>query len=237
MAEEQKSNVGVVLVNDLGLYSSKYFMPLQQLWNKKVDWSYLIINVSYFNENNNNFTPPRKPFDNNWRPPEYGKPLLLIANGQVPPALAEMYKKTYSLDGKFGKIADLGYLCVPDIDKICQYLSSRNPILQNRAMQIMERDKMFIDLTYTALQIQGDIKDKDLREATTKSIFKALMRGLRYIPLDEQLKLPEILVNRTEQLKLAKSSEQKYAEAVQSASKNIYDDGLRHYYQPRTQDR
>ena len=235
MAETQKSNVGVVLINDLGLYNTRFFIPLQRLQGKREDVSFLIANVQYINNTNSKLTPPTEPFDNNWRPPEYGKPLFLIKENKVPAKLAKLYLNTYSLDGKFGKIANLGYLCVPDIEKVCKYLTSPNPIIQRQAVQILERDKTVIDLIYTALEIQDDIQDQKLREKTTESIFLALVDGLKGAPLSHKFNLPKVLTSRTERLKISQGSEQKYAEITQEAAKNVFLEGRSLVYPQQTQ--
>ncbi len=237
MAETKKSNVGVVLVNDLGLYNTRFFIPLQRLQGKREDMSFLIINLQYVNNTNSKLTPPKEPFDNNWRPPEYGKPLFLIKENRVPAKLAKLYLDTYSLDGKFGKIADLGYICVPDIEKVCKYISSPNPIIQRQAAQILERDKTVIDLLYTALELQDDIQDQKLREKTTQSIFLALVDGLKGAPLSHKFDLPKVLTSRTERLKLAQGSEQKYAEITQTAAKNVFLEGRSLAYPQPSQSR
>lgn len=235
-ARNKKSNVGVVLVNDLGFYM-KYFHPLNELLDKKGDCSFLIVNANYFHPTNTQVSPPKWPYDNPWRPPEYGKPLVLIADGKVPKDLAEMYKMTYSLDGKFGKIADLGYLCVPDIEKICQYLSSNSSILQKQAMKIMQRDKSIIDMVYTALEIQDDIKNEKLRKQTMDSYFHAIWYGVCPLPLEYGINLPSVLINRNERLRLAEGSEEKYAELVQTASKTVLDEGRQIMNKQRQQSR
>lgn len=201
------------------------------------DRSFLITNVQYFHNTNSRLNPPKQPFDNNWRPPEYGKPLMLIAEKQVPENLAKMYLDTYSLDGKFGKLVEPGYLCVPDIEKICRYLTSSNPVFQKRAMLIMQRDKTVIDLACAALEVQKDIKDKALREKTTSAIFFALIDGLRSAPLEYKFNLPKVLTDRSERVRQAGGKEQKYAEIMQNASKQVYDEGRAQANSPRVQSR
>lgn len=227
MAEKQKSNVGVVLVNNLGSYNKRYFYPLQRIMGHAEDLSFLIANLRYFSNTNDTLEPPKQLFDNDWRPPEYGKPLFLIKEGEIPENLAKMYLDIYSLDGKFGKLVDLGYLCVPDIDKICQYLTSGSPFMQKRAIMMMQRDKTVIDLAYTALEVQSDIKDKTLREKTTRSIFYALIDGLRDAPISYKFELPKVLTDRQERLKLAGGDEQKYALITQESAKEVFKEGRR----------
>ncbi len=217
MANNQKSNVGVVLVNNFGFYTAKYFRPLQHVWGWTDDLSFLITNVQYFRNTCTNLTPPQQPFDKDWRPPEFGKPLMLIKENKVPEDLAKMYMDTYSLDGKFGKLVEPCYLCVPDIDKICQYMTSPNKFLQERAKLMMQRDKTVIDLAYTALEIQKDIKDDKERKETTQAIFYTILNGLRDAPLDHKFTLPKVLTDRQTRLNDAVNSKQSIAQITQNA--------------------
>lgn len=234
MAENQSKNVGVVLINNLGLYSSKYFIPLRKLLGRTEDVSFLIINVHYFNSCCRDMAPPKQPFDNNWRPPEYGKPLFLIKEKKVPEKLAKLYQEVYSLDGKFGKIADKCYICAPDIDKICQYLTSANPIIQKHAEQILQRDKVVIDLTYAALEVEEDIKDPKLREETIKKIMHTASDAMRGVPLDYKFNLSPIITDRNERLKYAQNSEQKYAEIMQTEVQKVFEIGKNFLIHPQT---
>jgi len=217
MATQQKSNVGVVLVNNFGFYSAEYFRPLQLVWGRREDLSFLITNVQYFRNTRTNVTPPAQPFDRDWRPPEFGKPLMLIADKAVPDDLAKMYLETYSLDGKFGKLVGPGYLCAPDIDKICHYMTSPNKNVQRLAMQMMQRDKTVIDLACTALEIQNDIQDKKTREDTTQAIFYTLTNGLRDAPLDHKFTLPAVLTDRKTRQNYARANGQSIAEVTKNA--------------------
>lgn len=231
MATQNKMNVGVVLINDLGLYGTEYFIPLQNIQGTRKDISFLITNVQYFNNTNSNLAPPSEPFDNNWRPPEYGKPLYLIRQNKVPAKLAKAYLDTYSMEGKFGKIADKGYMCAPDIDRICKFLTSSNPIIQRQALQILQRDKVVIDLTYSALEVSEDIKDPALRDKTVELIFRTIIDGLKCAPLSHQFDLPKIIVDRETRKKAAAGSEQAYADMMQAAVKSVFDEGKTCAYQ------
>jgi len=237
MAENRKSNVGVVLINNLGVYNKNYFVPLQNIWGKADDHSFLIANLQYFYNTNSTLEPPHRTFENSWRPPEYGKPLFLIKENQVAVQLARQYVATYSLDGKFGKIADKCYICAPDIEKICKYISSRNPIMQRRASQIMARDKVVIDLLYTALEVSEDISDKTLREKTIRPIFDTIIDGLKVAPLSYKFDLPSVLLDRDERIRLANKSEQRYAEITQNATKSVFREVRALEYGHKTQTR
>lgn len=225
MAEKRQTNVGVVLINDLGLYTTKYFIPLQNIQGTHLDVSFLIANIHYFCNNNRSLTPPNMPFDNNWRPPEYGKPLYYIKEKRVPEKLARAYLDAYSLDGKFGKIAKLGYLCVPDIEKVCQYLTSKNTLVQRQALQILHRDKTVIDLLYSALEASEDLKNEQLRGDVIKSVCKTITEALNYAPLSHEFKLPAVVLDRGLRQKLANGDEQRYADLMQNAVMGVYHEG------------
>lgn len=200
MAENQKSNVGVILVNSLGLYKSDLFAPLHKLQLSQNQNSFLIGNKHYFYNGNDRIGEPLQPFPENYRPPEYGKPLFLIEEGQVPGKTAQKYMSVYSMSGKFGTIAKLGYLCVPDIELVCQYLTSKNPLLQRRAQLMLDRDKVVIDLLYMALETSRDLQPEYSKEVVQR-VFAAI-DYLKYIPLEKEISLSQTGLNRASRKKL-----------------------------------
>ena len=220
MADLPKSSVGVVLINGLGLYKSNMFGPLDKLLFCPQKTSFLIANKRYFYGGNDKITPPTTPFPNNYRPPEYGKPLLLIAEGKVPKNIAKAYVDTYSLDGPFGRIANLGYLCVPNIDLICQHITSTNPLLQKRALKVIARDKVVIDLINLCLDAEEDLTDPKMKEKVIDRVFFAL-DYLKYIPLEKEIKLDTKGLNREYRKEASKGDEGKYAEIGKSVSDGL----------------
>ncbi len=223
MTEKERLKVGVVLINDLGLYSST-FLPMKIIQGTREDVSFLIANSQYFNNNGTTSIAPPPPFENNWRPPEYGKPLYYIKEKRVPEKLAKAYMETYSLDGKFAEITDLGYLCVPDIEKVCKYLTSTNPIMQRQALQIMHRDKTVIDLIYAALEVSRDLTDTPLRENLVKKIFWTITNGFKKVPLTYRFNLPPELTDRSLRLKKSNRDEPHYAEIMDKAITEVCDE-------------
>lgn len=165
-------------------------------------------------------------FPANYRPPEFGKPLFLINEGQVPAKTAAQYLDTYSLDGHFGRIAKLGYLCTPDIDTMCQYITSPNPMLQKRAQMMLARDKAVIELTNLALDIDEDLQDQTMKRRATFSIFKAI-ELMRDIPVEQKIDISSKLYDREYRKQQAAGSEQKYFELAKSLADKVLEQSER----------
>lgn len=236
MAEKQKSNVGVVLVNSLGLYKSDMFAPLNKLQLSNKVNSFLVANSHYFYGGNDQVTPPEYPFPENYRPPEFGKPLFLISEGAVPKETAKMYLDTYSLEGPFGRIAKLGYLCTPDIELVCQYITSPNPLLQKRACMMMARDQVVIDLVNLALDVSEDVHDIKLQRSVIQRTFLAI-DTLKYIPLERGIEVAKDLYDRDLRLSASGGSEQKYAQIARSIPEAIISEARQCQAAPQSQTR
>ena len=134
--------------------------------------------------------------------------------------IAKAYMDTYSLDGPFGRIANLGYLCVPNIDLICQHITSTNPLLQKRALKVIARDKVVIDLINLCLDAEEDLTDPKMKEKVIDRVFFAL-DYLKYIPLEKEIKLDTKGLNREYRKEASKGDEGKYAEIGKSVSDGL----------------
>ncbi len=224
MAETQEPTVGVVLVNDLGLYRSQLFGPLTKLLLCPQRSSFLIGNRNYFYGGTTTVAPPKNPFPNNWRPPEYGKPFFLMSEGKVPAETMKVYNETYSQNGAFKRLADLGYLVVPDINMLCRHITSQNPLLQKRARLIMARDKVIIDMINMCLETEDDLTDKALCEDVVRRAFIALDH-LRYIPIEHEINLDKAGLNRDYRQACSKGEESVYASIAKNVSEKLIKQG------------
>ena len=127
MADNNKDLVSEQVINvcfatDYGLYDNPPFKHIEDMYHIQKPVSFLIINTKYFYSGNTRITPPSDPFQIKYIMPNYGKLLYEINEGKVPEATAKEYLATYSLDGPFGKVADVAYLCSPDIEKLQNYV-------------------------------------------------------------------------------------------------------------------
>lgn len=215
-----KNELNVFMVSDNGLYDMPPFKHIEDMYCVNKPISFLIINSEYFYSGNKDILPPEKPYEVPYITPAYGKILYEINEGHVPQETAKEYLATYSLDGPFGKVADATYLCVPDIEKVLNYLTNKNPQIQRQGRLMLKRDRLIINLLALALDSQKNIKNKEYVEKITQKTF-GIIQNMRYLPLEKIVECPEKLANTEQLLRESENSAEKYFEAVYSIQNNI----------------
>ncbi len=155
------------------VFDKKPFQPLKDLVDSKWQMSYLVINEEVINTNKSAsiFKFPKTPLTR-YIPPRYGKILRLITEDHIPASTSNAYLKAYSLEGKFGIVANKRYIMVPAIQTLSKDLADLNPQKQKAVRAALNFDKIYIELVYDLIQAQKIVKDDKLLETLSNNFIK-----------------------------------------------------------------
>ena len=228
MADNNKDLVSEQVINvcfatDYGLYDNPPFKHIEDMYHIQKPVSFLIINTKYFYSGNTRITPPSDPFQIKYIMPNYGKLLYEINESRVPEATAKEYLATYSLDGPFGKVADVAYLCSPDIEKLKNYLLNKNPQIQKQGRLMLKRDRLIIHLLAATLDAQKHIKNEKYIKEIVRNTFN-IVQDMRDLPLENVIEFPEKLAKTEQILRESQYDEEKYYQILTKMQDKIDSD-------------
>ena len=182
LEDKQFTKVNIYYVISSGLYSEPPFMAINEIAQSMWPLSFLTVNTAHFMPKNNDpgiISKPTQRLEKAFIPMDFGSILRFIENGKVPLKTAQAYIDTYSLDGKFGNLFEMGYLLAPNLDMLKEKLTSRNPQEQKYNQVALHFDGIIINITSDLIKAQNYIKDpnmcKILNESTA-NLFKNLAK-------------------------------------------------------------
>lgn len=213
----KEKTIRMTFLASLGLYKNKPFTDIENIWASDATASFLTVNSCYFFAGCSNIAPPSifdsYKFPGEYLPVDHGRILYLIEEGQIPNEIAKEYLATYSLDGMYGRLADLGYLCVLNVHKLEKNLLTKNPNILKQTKLILRRDRLIIQLLNIALDAQQDLANSAYAGKIVSKSF-SLINEVRDMPLDLEIPLNPKLLDRKQKLIDCEGNEAKYADFV-----------------------